>query len=137
MKTFLGKEYTEEGFDDMMNQMADWMEEDQRYKDHQRKRVGNFLKKLSKKEIDRWFDKFLEWETKYEDMWYDRGVLTSSNLFGAVIDYFENNSKILKIDQEDFLAQVFKWGKYTFKLYQGQGCFWRIYRKNEQIFQTT
>ena len=139
MKTFLGKEYTNDQIDAMMDQMADWIEADQQFQDHQRKRIGKFIKGLSKGEVDKWFDKFLEWESKYENMMYNRGVLTYSNVFGAVIDYFENNSRIIKVGEQDemFLAKAFKWKKYTFKLYQGQGCFWRILRKGEQIFQTT
>ena len=139
MRPFFGKEYTDDEFDSMMDQMADWIDEEQTYMDRQRKRVEKFLKKLTKREVDKWFDKFLAWEEKYEDKMYRQGIITSSNIFGAVINYFENNSKIIKVGDEDemFLSKAFKWKKYTFKLYQGQGCFWRILRKKEIRFQTT
>jgi hypothetical protein len=37
---------------------------------------------------------------------------------------------------EDFLGSAFSWNNYLFKLFIGQGSFWRIYKDGELIFQS-
>lgn len=102
-------------------------------------RMCRMLDHLSKKEIHEWMDKFLEWEAKYEEMWYTkRYTITSSLLFNCLMTYTEKKGKKVKQTKyEDFLAGAHKWKSYTFKLYVGQGSFWRILKDKEQIFQST
>lgn len=102
-------------------------------------RMCRMLDHLSKNEIHTWMDKFLEWEAKYEEYWYtERHTQTSSLLFNCLMKYTEKKGKKVKQTKyEDFLAGAHKWKGYTFKLYVGQGSFWRVIKDKEEIFQTT
>lgn len=64
-------------------------------------------------------------------------MITSSLLFNCFITYTEENGNRQEFPLEDFLAGGHKWMDYTFKMYVGQGSFWRIEKNGETIFQTT
>lgn len=103
--------------------------------DHQRNRIETYINKLEI--FDDWFPKFLKWEEKFEDYNYTvKNVQTESRIFNHLIDIFEPKAKILNL-REDFLAKAFKYNGYTFKLYVGQGSFWRILKGKKVIFQST
>lgn len=116
-----------------------WFKKCNYHKERGYDRMCNILDPLDKKELKEWIIKFFEWEKKYEDMWYfKRQTLTSSLLFSCFVEYAERKGKKIKNPKyEDFLAQVHKWRGYTFKLYVGQGSFWRIEKAGKVVFQTT
>lgn len=126
---------TEEGKQDMRDFFAKMHYDSGRGYD----RMCKMLDRLSKKKVHKWMDKFLEWETKYEEYWYtERHTLTNSLLFDCLMTYTEKKGKKLNLfKDEDFLSKAHKWKGYTFKLYVGQGSFWRIMKDEERIFQTT
>jgi hypothetical protein len=122
-----------------MKDFKEWWEK-RTYDEHRGlERISKILDPLPKKELKKWVKKLLKWEEKWEDMKYDKHhVETSSTLFNCFIAYTTNNGKrIKKNTEEDFLASVHKWKGYTFKLYVGQGSFWRILKKDKVIFQST
>lgn len=102
----------------------------------------NRLKKLSDDELKTLFDKFFKWEMKYEDMWYDRGIETSSNIFNYLINFISENDEMNEdlydkyVEDKDvmFLSDVLLYRGYYFEIYQGQGCFWKVIKDDVQIF---
>jgi len=136
MKDFFGQEITDEEYDKILKDFSKHINQQISYKMIQIERISNFIKKLSQEEIELWMDKFLKWETKYEEFQYDnRQVQTHSNIFGALMDFVESEGKSIRIYKDEmFCAAGYKWNKYRFKLYQGQGAFWRILVGRKQIF---
>ena len=97
-------------------------------------RISRFIDSIESNEIDYNFNKFLKWEKEYEQMMYKKGILTNSNIFDSLMDYMETKCDRHLSLQEDFVADAFIWRNYTFKLYIGQGSFWKILKDNKQIF---
>lgn len=104
------------------------------------KKVWQYWKSLSKPEQKELFEKFLTWETKYEEMWYTKRhtqtVFTLWGIFTSII-YDKGKDVTKEYNDEDFLGSAYKYKKYVLKTYCGQGCFDRLYYKGEEIFQTT
>ena len=98
--------------------------------------VISSIKDLSDEELHQRLTRFLKWEEEYEEMWYARCVQTSSRAFGVLL-------KVVKMigdefeASEDFFSGGYSYRGYVFKCYCGQGCFWRIQKGEEIIFQTT
>jgi hypothetical protein len=106
--------------------------------DGQRARVKRHLDSIPSKDFEQRFEQFLKWEEAWEEYQYTHNhVMTSSIVFGKVLKVLEERGTPLRNSRKDFFAGGFKWGKYTFKLYCGQGCFWRILKGRKIIFQTT
>jgi len=108
------------------------------------KRVLNYTSDLSQEEIDSLFESFLVWEKNYEESWYKRGVLNSSNIFGAICKLAENKGADCYhvIQDKDFLGGAWEYKGYRFSVFNGQGSFWRIEKYNqnkelEHLFTTT
>lgn len=101
-------------------------------------RIGKIIDSLTESEIEKKFEYFLEWERKYEDFYYnERQCLTNSKIFDTITDFVMAKGKHPKVKEEDFLSGVWDYMNYRFKLYQGQGSFWRIDKNGKTIFQTT
>lgn len=106
--------------------------------DHQSNRFKKYISSIPEEKLSEEFEKFLKWEYNFEEDQYTRNhCLTSSNIFSCVISYARERGKQSKRLNEMFLSEKFTFSDYTFKLYCGQGYFWRIMKKNKQIFQTT
>jgi len=100
-------------------------------------RIYRMINHLSDEDLEKWMDKFVEWEKKYEEMWYKRGVETSSLFFNSLYGFIRKNGVDVSDRYSDdylFLSASDEWRGYTFKLYQGQGCFYKIEKNNKQIF---
>jgi hypothetical protein len=136
MKNFFGKEISDEEWNSIMNDFFEVVEKENVYNHRQEDRISKFIEKLSQEEIEQWMDKFLKWEDEYEEYCYtERHVLTNSEIFSHLIDVLESKGKPIRIYRdEDFCTGGFKWNKYRFKLYQGQGAFWRIWKGRKVIF---
>jgi hypothetical protein len=105
----------------------------------QENRIREHVKKIPQDKIDEHFLKFLDWEKRYEHFQYTHNYCcTSSTIFSRLMSLIaEESSTFLDNLDEDFLADAFTWRDYTFKLYQGQGSFWRILKNNECIFTSS
>ena len=79
-----------------------------------------------------YLDKFFEWEKNFQEKQYQRGVDTCSYLF-FILTLALIPLKISHIIDEDFMEEHFTYLNYTFKLYNGQGSFWKVYKNEIQI----
>jgi hypothetical protein len=132
------KKTLEENPDSFRNFMKEKIDFENRCKN----KVGKFIKSLNPEDIDKYIDLFFNWEKKYENMKYNQGYITSSNVFNGLISYIESvNENSINLDEdfsdEYFLAEAFSWRNYVFKLYIGQGSSWSVLRDGEIIFSTT
>jgi CRISPR/Cas system CSM-associated protein Csm4 (group 5 of RAMP superfamily) len=136
MREFFGKQITDEEYDKILEDFRKHIQKEVSYKNIQNERISKFISKLSQEEIESWMDKFLKWENEYEEYCCNvRHIQTDSNIFSALMNYIEQEGKTIRIHKdEDFCACGFKWNKYRFKLYQGQGAFWRIWKGRKVIF---
>jgi len=134
MKNIL--ELTDEEWDKMIADLVERLKKEKAYNARQEERISRFIEKLSQEEIESWMDKFLKWENEYEEYCYTkRHIITNSKIFEHLIDILESQGKQIRIHRdEDFCTGGFKWNKYRFKLYQGQGAFWRIWKGRKEIF---
>lgn len=113
------------------------IEETEKRKNRNAMRIIHNIKDLSDDELHEAFLKFFEWEKKYEDMFYSRGILTQSNVMTAIENAWHMaGDNDIEFD-EDFFAGGASFRGYIFKTYCGQGCFTRIVHKGETIFQTS
>ena len=94
------------------------------------------IKDLSDEELHQRLIHFLKWEEEYEEMWYARWVQTSSRAFEVLLKVVKMIGDEFDSD-EDFFSGGYSYRGYVFKCYCGQGCFWRIEKNGETIFQTT
>lgn len=121
--------------------MRKYFENHARIESHQFQRIEKFFNSLNNQQLDEWIPKILKWEEDYEEYWYtERHTQTCSNIFSTLIEVLKKYGFEHDVDDynEDFLSGVFIWGNFTFKLYCGQGCFWRITDNEDKvIFQTT
>lgn len=111
---------------------------DLKLKEKYQKKIEEIFNKLSKKEKIDLLEKFLKWEEKLEERYLnDKHVYTHSKLFPYVMEFLEQEGHPDESEEyEDFLALAFVWDVYVFKLYVGQGSFWRIFKNDEVIFQS-
>lgn len=79
-----------------------------------------------------YLDKFFKWEKDFQEKQYQKGIDTNSRLFHILTLALIDLSKPLDVD-EDFMREHFTYLNYTFKLYNGQGNFWKIYKNEIQI----
>ena len=106
--------------------------------DKQLSRVRARIESIPEDQLEAEFLKFLKWEETWEEDQYVRNhCMTCSHAFGYMLTVLEEKGSRLKKVREDFYSGGFKWNGYTFKMYCGQGCFWRILKGKKQIFQTT
>jgi hypothetical protein len=136
MKSFF-EDMTSEQKEKFWDEFKKRVEKDQTFKKRQEDRISKFINKLSQEEIEQWMNKFLKWEDEYEEYRYMKhNEQANSNIFGYLINLLRYKGKEIRIYQdEDFCGGGFKWNKYRFKIYHGQGSFWRIWKGRKQIFQ--
>jgi hypothetical protein len=100
-------------------------------------RVSLMIENLKDDELYVWMKKFFKWEEKYEELQYNMGIITSSNIFNSLFEFIYKKGTELKNDfSEDFLSGVYEWRGYVFKIYQGQGCFFRVIKDDKYLFQS-
>lgn len=100
---------------------------------HQYDRFLDYLDTVPTSKAGEVFERFLKWEQKYVDRRYDKGIETNSILFELVIRYFMDSGTSLEHD-EDFLAWAYELNGYTLKCYRGQGCYYRVTKRNINVF---
>lgn len=98
-------------------------------------RIKYKIDSLSDIEIDTLFDKFVKWEVKFEEHYYtDLHIQTSSNILSSIISYIKKYGIENNEENEDFLGGSWSFKNYKFKVYNGQGSFWRIEKDGNEIF---
>ena len=97
--------------------------------------IADRVSKLSDEELDQWFQKIFQWEDGFEERYYQRGVITQSNILSYIRDAWGELGKTIEVDS-DFADTGSRYRNYTFVLICGQGCFTRIYKGEEIIYQT-
>ena len=90
------------------------------------------ISKLSDEELDKEFQKLFTWEDEFEERYYQRNIITQSNILSYIFDAWVELGEEAEIDGDE----GYKFRNYTFVLICGQGCFTRIYRGDEIIYQT-
>lgn len=102
----------------------------QQQREHERtEMLRNKTLSLPQEELDALIERFLKWEDKYHEMYYMRGIDTSSNIFNSVFDLFKLEGKDrtnLEEDEHGFLSCCFELRGWKASLFQGQGSFIRI-----------
>lgn len=105
---------------------------------HQFDRFEKYIATIAEKNISEVLERLLKWEEDFEEDQYKRNFCqTTSNIFSCLFEYVRKKGIQSEEINEDFLSEQYTFMDYTFKLYQGQGCFWRIFKENRQIFQST
>lgn len=102
------------------------------------RKISSLIINLDDTQLSNLFSKFILWETKYEERYYKRGILTHSNIFNRVYDTIEEIGRDItdEINYRAFLSSAYEYRGYRFEMYCGQGSFIRIYFNDEIIFQT-
>lgn len=100
-------------------------------------RIIHKIRDLSDEELYEVFLHFFKWEHKYEEIYYNRGISTQSNIMTAIQSAFEMIGDTALEFDEDYFAGGASFRGYIFKTYCGQGCFTRIVYKDKTIFQTS
>ena len=90
--------------------------------DYQNNKIKNYIDSGN---VDIIFKKLFDWERKFEDIQYKKGIETSSNIFNHVFDIISKDGIELNFD-EDFLASSYEYKGYIWKLYCGQGSFIKV-----------
>ena len=101
--------------------------------------VNHFIRRISKlndSELEILLTRFFSWEHKIEERYYDNGIQTSSNLIDVLFDVFKTLGE--EFDSfEDFYGGGYIYRGYVFKLFVGQGSFFRVLKGKETIFQSS
>ena len=138
MKKLFGGECSEEEFDEATNKWFAKHALKKSIEKTQKEKIIKYSDSLSKEKFEELFFKFLSWEHEYEEMYYARYIETHSTLFGLVVDIAEEHGKPVLVSlDENFLHKAFRWNGFIFKLYVGQGSFWRIQKGKKVIFQSS
>lgn len=100
-------------------------------------RVMDFLETLDDETFEAVVKRFFEWEEKYEEMWYTkRHTQTCSRLFSMIVNIWEEEGEWVE-RYEMFTHGGFIHRGYEIQTHCGQGCFHRVLKDGEIVFQTT
>lgn len=101
--------------------------------------VNHFIKRISKlndSELEILLTRFFSWEHNIEERYYNNGIQTSSNLIDVLFDVFKTLGEEFD-SYEDFYGGGYIYRGYVFKLFIGQGSFFRVLKGKETIFQSS
>jgi len=122
--------------DEQLDEFGVYLENVRAYEDRNVNKIRRYMSSKSDEQIDEIITNFLNWETQYEDRFYMKGILTSSNIFHMVLNYCGEHGIETDIE-DDFMVKSIQWGKYEIYQYNGQGTFYRVIKDGDIIFQTT
>ena len=109
-----------------------WKKEDE-YKGRWVERFNTYFETLNDSDFEILIETLTIWEEKYDDMWYDRGILTYSNLLGTLLNVSETYGTTLE-SEEMFEAARHEYRGFVFSVYHGQGTIIGITYKGKRIF---
>lgn len=98
--------------------------------------VRKFISSHTEEECEKALLDFLKWEENFEERLYKKGIQGESWIFHLLMSTFEERIGTRLDLEEDFLQCASRWKNFTFKLYAGQGSFWRILKDDKIIFQS-
>jgi len=132
------KEMKEDGtMDRLREEFIEKMTKANSTREYHKAKILGFIESLKKDEFESMVKRFFEWEEKYEEMWYTkRQTLTNSLIFSVIVDIWEDQGEW----EERY--EMFTHGGNIYKGYEiqthcGQGCFHRVLKDGETVFQTT
>lgn len=99
-------------------------------------KMKDLIAPMSNAEFFKFVDRICKWETVFEERYYKRCIETTSNIFNVLFDAI-SQKEYSRPCKEDFLSRKYIYKGLTFKMYQGQGVFFRISMGKRQIFQST
>lgn len=108
-------------------------------RDNNAKWEGHIMVKLSRindVELESLLNNFFKWEESFEEKYYKRYIQTVSNIFERLYGVWETLGDEFD-SSEDFYGSGYIYRGYVFKVFCGQGCFYRVEKDGEIIFQTT
>lgn len=113
-------------------------------KERRKEKIRMIIHNCNSIELDNRIKSFLKWEEKVEDNHFKNGTLKASNLFNCLLSLFVEEGLSVydsfvekNPDKSDFLSDIYEYMGYELAIYVGQGCFYRILKDNECIFQST
>jgi|TARA_R110000851_G_scaffold47424_1_gene115030 hypothetical protein len=133
MRTFLDSEEGKKSMDEWGLKMVEIEKREKREKKWVEK-FNRYFETLNDYDFEILMENFTIWEEKYDDMWYDRGVLTYSNILSTLLDMAETYGTTLEVDEEDFLAARHEYRGFVFSVYHGQGTIIEITYNGKRIF---
>ena len=95
-------------------------------------KVGQIDDRLNDGDLEALMTKFVTWESNYQDMWYDRGVLTHSAILGIVFEFVRKYGTNIEND-EMFPTESHEFRGYVFNLTHGQGSILWIKYEGQRI----
>ena len=115
---------------------AEKMRIEQENEDKWKNHVLNHLNKFTDQDLAWELDLFFIWEEALEERYYKQYIQTSSCIMNILYKVWVENGVDLELE-EDFLSSAHEYRGHIFKLYCGQGCFYRVLRNGETIHQST
>jgi hypothetical protein len=119
-----------------MVRFAEKMRVEQENEDKWKNHVLNHLNKFTDEDLAWELDLFFIWEEALEERYYKQYIQTSSCIMNILYKVWVENGVDLELE-EDFLSSAHEYRGHIFKLYCGQGCFYRVLRNGETIHQST
>ena len=99
-------------------------------------KMWQFMESLSDVEYESLFQKFIKWEDAYEEREYEKGFLTSSNIFNYAYSAIVSNAEYCD-DDSMFYGGGATYRGYDWKIFVGQGSFHTIEKNGERVFTST
>lgn len=127
---------TEEEKEDLRKGWEEGLEE----RDTVNERMRKYLYNVSEEKFSDFMVKLFVWERKYETMMFRRGILSTSNILGSIINMSSKFGKDIYDTESDdaFLTGKFLYKGFVFETYSGQGVIHKIYKfDDEKIHFTT
>ena len=132
LKAFLESPEGKESIVRFGEKMRIEQENEDKWKNH----VLNHLNKFTDEDLAWELDLFFIWEEALEERYYKQYIQTSSCIMNILYKVWVENGVELELE-EDFLSSAHEYRGHIFKLYCGQGCFYRVLRDGKNIHQST
>lgn len=99
-------------------------------------KMRSIIEPMSNAEFLKFVDRICKREEVFEERCYKKGIITTSNIFDILFDAVSQKEYSRPCNNEMFLAEKYIYKGLTFKLYVGQGCFYRITMGKRLIFNS-
>lgn len=99
-------------------------------------KMRELIAPMSNAEFLKFIDRICKWETVFEERYYKRGIETTSNVFDILFEAV-SQKEYSRPCNEMFLSEKYIYKGLTFKMYQGQGVFFRITMGKRLLFQSS
>lgn len=116
-----------------INRVINDRERDEKYA----RQILKMIEPMTNPEFTASIVKFCEWETRYEERLLQRRIVGSSNIFRCLFIAVSTMGGERPCNGEMFLAEKHIVKGITFRLYLGQGSFYRISMGRRLLFQST